>query len=182
MAKLKDDQQSIVSIKGKFGTMLDYLKDVEINKAKQMVAWFNTKCEYAYKQENNIKFHKLPQDMKRGDIVLAELGMNIHPELSDDNTDKHFILIWGQQGQNFIVIPLTKKAQPQSNKFAVNLGAITGLPESVDTYAKLDAIRSISVRRIHRIKEQASGKIILSDIKSIKRINEIIINEFIYKT
>lgn len=180
MSKLKDSQQSINSVSGKFGTIIGYLKEIETQDAIQMVDWFNTKCVYAYKEANNMKFHKLPEDMKRGDIVLAELGMNIHPELSDNNTDKHFVLIWGQQGRNFIIIPLTKHPQPISNKYSVDLGIIEGLPFKVNTYAKIDAIRSLSVRRLHRIKEQPEGKIILSNSDLLNKINMIFIKQFIH--
>ena len=46
--------------------------------------------------------------MKQGDIVIVDFGINIIQNL-DDDTNGHFALIWGQQGHNFIVIPLTKK-------------------------------------------------------------------------
>lgn len=180
MSKLKYNQDIVNSIKGKLGTSIEYLKEIESSLAVQMVDWFNVKCIYAYKKENRMGFQKLPDDMKKGDIVLAEMGINIHPELSDNGTDKHFVLIWGQQGQNFIVIPLTKHPQPESNKYAVNLGKIDGLPENIDSYAKLDAIRSMSVRRIHRIGEQPKGKITLTDINLLNKINMIFITQFIY--
>lgn len=181
MSKLKYRQDILNAIKGKFGTSLGFLQEIDAGLAIQMVDWFNVKCKYAYKEENRKKFQKLPDDMKQGDIVLAEMGINIHPELSDYETDKHFVLIWGQQGQNFIVIPLTKHPQPLSNKYAVNLGTIEGLPNHTISYAKLDAIRSISVRRIHRINEQPNGKITLTDTNLLSKINMVFISNFIYE-
>lgn len=46
----------------------------------------------------------------------------------------------------------------------MKLGQIPGLPLDRDSYAKIDMIRAISIRRIRRIKNQESGKISLKSI------------------
>ncbi len=106
--------------------------------------------ETTYEIENNLLFQRYPVNMKRGDIVLVQLGMNIFPELSDDNTGRHFGMIWAQQGQNFIVIPLTKHSQT-ANRLSAELGIIPNMPNGVITYAKIDTIRSVSIRRLYKI-------------------------------
>ena len=46
----------------------------------------------------------------------------------------------------------------------MKLGQIPGLPLDRDSYAKIDMIRAISIRRIRRIKNQEFGKISLKSI------------------
>lgn len=181
MGLLKNNISMRNSIKGKLSTILSFIDEIDENIANDLVNWFIKQAEHYDKHINKKRFHKLPDNISRGDIVLADLGMNIHPELSDSGTDKHFVLIWGQQGQNFIVIPLTKHPQPAYNNYGVNLGKIAGLPTDNDTYAKIDAIRSISIRRIHRIKEQPNGKIVISDIALLESISNIFETQFIIK-
>ncbi len=115
--------------------------------------------------------------MERGDIVLVQLGMNISPELSDDGTGKHFCMIWKQQGLNFIIIPLTKHPQ-NKNKLSVDLGIIPNMPGGIHTYAKIDAIRSVSLHRLFRIKGLHDGKIQTSkDLQD--KISDLIRKELI---
>jgi len=182
MGLLKNDNSNRNTIKGKLGSILSILDNIASDKAIQLIDWFISQSEYADKYYNNKRFHKLPDDIKRGDIVLVEFGINIHPELSDDGTNFHFGLVWGQQGQNFIILPITKRQQPESNKYAVNLGIIEGMPVRTDAYLKIDAIRSVSVRRIHRIREQEKGKIVLSDEKLLKKVSDVFYEYFVLET
>ena len=52
------------------------------------------------------------------------------------------------------------------------------MPDSVDTYAKIDAIRSVSIRRIQRIKEQKEGKITISDPDVLKKVKDVFLAYF----
>jgi uncharacterized protein YifN (PemK superfamily) len=176
--KLKFNVEMQNSLKGKLASILSELKYVESRDADKIISWYLVKSKYFKKIFNNEHGNKYPDDMKRGDIVLLDSGINISPEFSDYDTKKHFVMIWCQQGQNFIVIPLTKTPQ-NKNKLGVNLGIINGLPENTDTYAKIDAIKSISIRRINRIKEYQLGKITITDAKILNKINAKILNYFV---
>ena len=96
----------------------------------------------------NRLFQRHPDDMQRGDIVLVQFGMNIFPELSDDDTGKHFAMIWARQGLNFIVIPLTKHFY--NSRLVVDLGIIPNMPNGINTYAKIDFV-FLSISRISSV-------------------------------
>lgn len=162
---------------GRLQDILNKLDNIDSRKAEKLVDWFVEKSEYYNKLENNLLFQRCPNNMERGDIVLVQLGMNIFPELSDDDTGKHFCMIWAQQGQNFIVIPLTKHNQ-NVNRLSADLGIIPNMPNGVNTYAKLDAIRYVSIRRLYRIQGVADGKITTSkDLQD--KISNVILKEFV---
>lgn len=168
--QLKDDNDMLNSVKGKLSSVLSEIKDVESLKANSFIDWILKKSIYYKQHYFREKFHNLPYQMKRGDIVWVDFGINVGDEFGDDGTDGHFAMIWAQQGFMFIVIPLSK--QERVDKYTVNLGIIEGLPYSQNSYAKLDNIKSIHIRRIKRINGQDNGKIlyenqsILNDIKS----------------
>lgn len=111
--------------------------------------------------------------------MLVDFGINVGHEFSDMFRDKHFALVWAQQGQVFIVIPLTKQPQKTDNKFVVNLGNIPGLPGERDSFARLDSIRSVSIRRITRMKERPEGKITLMDSDVLQKIQIAIRENFL---
>ena len=175
--KLKDDANRRGNVLSKLQNILNNLDNIDAGKANRLVEWFVEKTSYYNKIENNLLFQRYPNEMQRGDIVLVQLGMNIFPELSDDDTGKHFCMIWAQQGQNFIIIPLTKHQQ-NSNKLSADLGVIPNMPNGVNTYAKIDAIRSVSIRRLYRIQGLTDGKIVTS--KELQdKISNVILKEFI---
>lgn len=174
---LKNNTNKRNIVLGKLQDILNNLDNIDARKAEKLVDWFVEKSSYYNKIENNLLFQRYPNNMKRGDIVLVQLGMNIFPELSDDDTGKHFCMIWAQQGQNFIVIPLTKHQQ-NANKLSADLGVIPDMPNGVNTYAKIDAIRSVSIRRLHKIQGLTDGKIVTS--KELQdKISNVILKEFV---
>jgi uncharacterized protein YifN (PemK superfamily) len=179
MGILKQDIEIRNSIKGKLASIVSELDEVESLDALKMIDWYLDKSKYYKKALNKERFQRLPDNMNKGDIVLVDYGININPEFGDNNTIYHFGLIWAQQGHNFIIIPLTKKEQPKSNKLGVNLGKIKGLPKNDDTYAKIDAIKSVSIRRIKRLKEQSSGKITITDKDVLKKISDVFLQYFV---
>lgn len=188
--KLRDDADKHGKVKGKLDTVFGDLLDVDADKALQLCDWHMQKTQLFMKHINGLKYHRLPNDMKRGDIVLVKLGVNIGAELSDtnENSEGHFGLIWAQQGQQFTIIPLTKKIQPKDNIFGVNLGVIKGLPKKtnsdgteveIETYAKIDGIRSVHLRRLHRINGVVDGKVQITDPSILKKISDVFKNNFI---
>jgi mRNA-degrading endonuclease toxin of MazEF toxin-antitoxin module len=181
MALLKDDETKRKSAKGYLNSVLSMLDDIESSDALEFSKWCFDKSELLKKNYRREKFQRLPNNMVQGDIVLVRFGINIGSEMSDtkENSKGHFAMIWCQQGQNFIVIPLTKTVQPKDNKLGVNLGIIKGLPIVTDSYAKLDGVRSVHLRRIYRIEGVKDGKIVYQNIDKIKEINEIVKNHFL---
>lgn len=166
---VKCDINVQTKIKGNLNSAFGELINTDADMAYNLSEWILLESQTMKKHMNGERFQKLPDSMKKGDIVLVKFGINVGAELSDvgEDSDGHFGLIWGQQGQQFIVIPLTKTPQPKDNKYGVNIGVISGLPkrrlsdgtfEDIETYAKIDAIRSVHLRRIFRIKGIEHGK------------------------
>lgn len=183
MGTLKNNISLRNRLKGNLSTLLDNLDDIEDNKAERFVKWCQEKSSYYRDGILKNRYNPLPNSMKRGDIVMCELGINVPPEFGNDGTGNHFVIIWGQQGHNMIVIPTTKQKPPTSNIYTIELGVIDGLPPVV-TYAKLDAIREVSLRRISRVFGATDGKIYNDAV--VEKINEsfkdlFIINDLLKK-
>lgn len=175
MSFLKYDTLRRQKLKGDLATVLGILDDIDSADAELFIKWMGRKAQLYSDAVSYKPYHNLPSDLKRGDIVLCDLGINIPPEFSDKNTGRHFVVFWAQQGHNAIVIPITKRVSDQ-NKYTILLGAIEGLPEK-DNYIKLDAIRSVSLRRISRVAGFRNGKI--SGEHIIPVIKEAIIKYFV---
>lgn len=178
MGTLKDNIALRNRLKGNLSTLLDNLDNLEESKSERFIKWCQEKSTYYRDGILKNKYNPLPNAMKRGDIVMCELGINIPPEFGNDGTGKHFVIIWGQQGHNMIIIPTTKQKPPVSNIYTIELGLIDGMPP-VTTYAKLDAIREVSLRRISKVFGQPDGKIY--DETIIRKINNGFKNLFIIK-
>ena len=120
-----------------------------------------------------------PDNLSRGDIVWCEFGINVGAELSDYKTKGHYAVVWTIDLGNVIVIPLTSQ-KPNSNELTFDIGVIKGLNEKDDvhSYLKVDAIRSVSKRRIGRIIGKENGKIILDNSK-VNLIKKIIYDTFL---
>ncbi|MGB8954600.1 MAG: hypothetical protein WCC10_04455 [Tumebacillaceae bacterium] len=187
MALLKDEATKREAVKGMLMTALGSLDHVSVSEAEAFADWTQRKAEMFKKDKAEESYGRLPKDMAIGDIVNVQFGINVGEELSDLKTDGHFGLIWGQQGRNMIIIPLTKKAQPANNKYAVNLGVIAGLPlltdasgaaRAVDSWTKIDMMRPVSLRRIRRIKGAPGGKVTISNQNVLNKIRQVFLNEY----
>lgn len=176
--QLKDNPKECGKIKGKLDTVFSNLLDLEINKATLFAEWCQQKSSIYNKSLLKKAYPKLPNKIERGDIVMCELGINIPPEFGNDGTGRHFVIVWAQQGHNFIVIPITKQAPPKSNVHTIPLGAIPGMPQP-NNFAKLDAIRTVSIRRLGRVLGNRDGKI--SDTNVKEKINHAILELFVDK-
>lgn len=147
------------------------LSGIEPNLAMQYLLWLDKKTLYFKDSVLKNGYGLQPDDLKRGDIVWVEFGINVGNELSDVFTKGHYALVWKISLGNIVVIPITSR-NPYNSPVYLNLGVIQGLGEvKVNSYLKLDAIRSISKRRIARIANTEKGKIELSKetIRLIKR-------------
>ncbi|MDP4086121.1 MAG: type II toxin-antitoxin system PemK/MazF family toxin [Bacillota bacterium] len=180
MVLLKDDSNALSTIKGKLASIVSELNEVDSSKAVELCDWYLEKAKYFNKHYKKERFQKLPQDIKRGDIVWVHMGINIGDEFSDHSTKGHFGLVWGQQGFMFHIIPLSKQGGPKSNTYIVDLGKIPGLPDN-NTFAKLDNIRAVSIRRIKRIAGQPGGKIDLNTVDPtlVTKINDTVKDKFV---
>lgn len=183
--KLKDDIQIKNSAKGKLSSILSELNELDSKESLEFIGWCLEKAKYFNKHKNKSRFQKLPNKMEQGDIVWINFGINIGDEFSDIGTDGHFGIYWAQNGFQIIVIPVSaEERKPDQNDFAVNLGKINGLPRDKESYAKIDMIKSISIRRIKRIKGQENGKISLRNNypELMKKISEKISEKLIIKS
>lgn len=148
------------------------LANIEPNLAMQYLMWLDKQTIYFKDSVLKSGYGSQPDNLKRGDIIWVEFGINIGTELSDIFTKGHYALVWQVDLGNVVVIPLTSR-NSYNSPLCLNLGIIDGLSEDnkTNSYLKLDAIRSVSKRRIARIPSKASGKIELTKekIRLIKR-------------
>ena len=138
------------------------LSGIDPNLAMQYLMWLDKQT--AYFKDGVLKngYGSQPDNLQRGDIVWVEFGINIGTELSDIFTKGHYALVWQIDLGNIVVIPLTSR-NSYNSPLCLNLGIIKGLNDAnpTNSYLKLDAIRSISKRRISRITNSETGKVSL---------------------
>ena len=145
--------------------------NIDSEVAIEFVEWFDKKATYLKQYEQKSSYLPQPDDLKKGDIVWVEFGINVGTELSDRNKKGHYAVVWAIDLGNIIVIPLSSKPIVNS-RLCLDLGIIDELNlenEKAHSYLKVDAIRSICKRRISRMSKQKNGKISLSS----EKINEI---------
>lgn len=169
MPLLRDDFLTRERLKGSLATTLSNLDHLEAKDAQAFICWTMQKSKMYADSLLQKKYPTLPDNIQRGDIVLCSFGINIFPEFSDKETGKHFGVVWAQQGHNFLIIPITQQAPHQANPYCIPLGPIPFLTAPCN-YAKIDAIRSVSLRRVSRISGAASGKIVFPFAR--EKINE----------
>lgn len=178
MSLLKDNINKRNELKGKLDTVFSNMLELTVDKAELFVNWCMDKSSLYNKALLKKPYSKLPNNVQRGDIVMCELGINVPPEFGNDGTGRHFVIVWSQQGHNFIIIPITKQEPPKENIHTIKLGKISGMPAECN-YAKLDAIRTVSIRRLGRVIGQKDGKITSETVRA--KINEAILNLFVDK-
>lgn len=148
------------------------LVNIEPNLAMQYLMWLDKQTIYFKDSVLKNGYGLQPDDLKRGDIIWVEFGINIGTELSDIFTKGHYAIVWQVDLGNIVVLPLTSR-NSYNSPLCLNLGIIEGLNDEMPTnsYLKLDAIRSISKRRIARLPNKPKGKIELDSerLRLIKR-------------
>lgn len=150
---------------------------IDSNLAMQYLLWLDKKTIYFKDSVLRNGYGPQPDNLKRGDIVWVEFGVNIGNELSDIFTKGHYALVWQIDLGNAIVIPLTS-SNSYNSPLCLNLGIIKEFGNNTISYLKLDAIRSVSKRRINRIPGLKQGKIEL-DKRIVDRIKKHIYTYFI---
>lgn len=111
------------------------------------------------KQIKYVKPKGYPLDVKRGDIVLVQFGINLGDEISDlqkDQTMKkdhgHYSVVLAQKGFMFLVVPLS--SQRQKNSVNPDLEMCIrglGIGDSEESHVVFNQIQSVHIRRIKNI-------------------------------
>ena len=161
-----------------FASIENNLTSLDEELALEYLSWLDKKTLYLKKTYLKEGYKAQPDNLTRGDIVWCEFGINVGAELSDYKTKGHYALVWMIDLGNAVVIPLTSQ-KPNGNELSFDIGIIEGLNDKENhSYLKLDAIRSVSKRRIGRINNKDGGKVSLNKNK-IEEIKSIIYKTFI---
>lgn len=150
------------------------LKGIDKKVVNEYLDWLDTKTTFFADSLHKKSYRPQPDNIVPGDIIWVEFGINIGAELSDYNTKGHYAVVILVSLGNLVVIPLTSKENSDS-LFCFDLGYIPDLSKDKEyhSYLKLDAIRSISKRRVGRMLNKENGKVHLSN-QMIKRIQKAI--------
>jgi mRNA-degrading endonuclease toxin of MazEF toxin-antitoxin module len=151
------------------------LNNIDSEVAEEYIEWIDKKTTYLKQSLDRSGYGPQPDDLKRGDIVWVEFGINVGTELSDHQTKGHYAIVWAVDLGNVIVIPLSSRPAPGSC-LTYDVGVIEGLVEegvNYKSYLKLDAIRSVSKRRIGRMPGKCGGKVTI-DQKLLNTVQDII--------
>ena len=151
------------------------LNNIDSEVAEEYIEWIDKKTTYLKQSLDRSGYGPQPDDLKRGDIVWVEFGINVGTELSDHQTKGHYAIVWAVDLGNVIVIPLSSRPAPGSC-LTYDVGVIEGLVEegvNYKSYLKLDAIRSVSKRRIGRMTGKCGGKVTI-DQKLLNTVQDII--------
>lgn len=145
----------------------------------QYLLWLEKKTIYFRQSILKVSYSSQPDDIKRGDVVWVEFGVNVGNELSDIFTKGHYAVVWAVDLGNVVVIPLTSR-NSYNSMLCLDLGIIQGLNEegTSKSFLKLDAIRSISKRRIGRMTSKPKGKLSLNE-EQLNMIKNHIYNYFV---
>lgn len=178
--KFKRDNNALKKYQKVTKSIEKKLLNIDSEIAMEFVEWFDKKAFYLKQSLQKSSYLPQPDDLKKGDIVWVEFGINVGTELSDRNKKGHYAVVWAIDLGNIIVIPLSSKPI-LSSKLCLDLGVIDEL--NIDhqlshSYLKVDAIRSICKRRISRMNKQLNGKISLSEEK-IKEISNFLKENFL---
>ena len=82
------------------------LLNIEPNLAMQYLLWLDKKTMYFKDSVLKNGYGLQPDDLKRGDIVWVDFGINVGTELSDYATKGHYAIVWAVDLGNVIVVPL----------------------------------------------------------------------------
>ncbi len=162
-----------------FKSIENKLEGIDQEIASEYLNWLDKKTFYLKKTIEKDGYGTQPDNLVRGDVIWVEFGINVGTELSDYKTKGHYGVVWNVDLGNVIIIPLSSR-ETSGSEMIYDLGVIEGLndKENNHSYLKLDAIRSISKRRIGRMNNKESGKIHLDEEK-IKLIKKAIYESFI---
>lgn len=178
--KFKNDTGALNQYHKIIGNIEKKLANVDSEVAEEFFQWFDKKATYLKQTTFKAGYCPQPDDLKKGDIVWVEFGINVGTELSDHNKKGHYAVVWAIDLGNIVVIPLSSKPMSGS-KLVLDLGIIDELNlenKLAHSYLKVDAIRSICKRRINRMSKQRNGKVSLDEDR-IQLIRNFLAENFI---
>ena len=127
------------------------LKNTNQELAEEYLSWLDRKTDFFLESLEKQGYQTQPDDLNIGDVVWVEFGINVGTELSDYNTKGHYAVVIGLDLGNVIVIPLSSR-DGSNSALTFDIGVIDGLNyKNQHSYLKVDAIRSVSKRRIGRM-------------------------------
>ena len=139
-----------------FASISSELSTIDEEIASEYLSWIDKKTKYFKSSFDKVGYKSQPDNISRGDIVWGEFGINIGTELSDYKTKGHYAVVWAIDLGNVVVIPLSSQ-DTKNSELTFDLGVIEGLNDN-HSFLKLDAIRSVSKRRIGRINNKEIGR------------------------
>ncbi len=129
--------------------------------AEEYIGWLDRKTDFFVESLEKQGYQTQPDDLTIGDVVWVEFGINVGTELSDYKTKGHYAVVVALDLGNVVVIPLSSREGTHS-ALTFDIGVINGLNrENQHSFLKVDAIRSISKRRIGRMQGKSGGKLSL---------------------
>ena len=162
-----------------FKSIESKLHSIDYEMANEYLLWLDKKTDYLKKTYDKEGYLNGIEHLEQGDVVWVEFGINVGTELSDYKTKGHYGVVWNVDLGNVIIIPLSSR-ETSGSELTFDLGIIDELndKEQNHSYLKLDAIRSVSKRRIGRMNNKENGKIHLDD-ERISLIKEAIYKSFV---
>ena len=138
--KFKDNSDSRKKVVNSLYSIEKKLANIDYEIAEEYLDWIDRKATFFRQSFERSGYGPQPDDLKRGDIVWVEFGINVGTELSDYATKGHYAIVWAVDLGNVIVIPLSSRPAPGS-MLTFDLGVIEGLVQAgVDyrSYLKLE--------------------------------------------
>lgn len=158
----KSSKRNKKILENTFDSIEKRLSKLDFELAKEYLNWLERKTAYLESSANKKSYLNQPKNLKPGDIVWVEFGINVGTELSDFKTKGHYALVINVSLGNVVVIPLSKNESV--NSLYIDLGVIEELNDQDSkkhSILKVDAIRSVSKRRIGKINGVKEGKVTL---------------------
>ena len=158
----KSSKRNKKILENTFDSIEKRLSKLDFELAKEYLNWLERKTVYLESSVNKKSYLNQPKNLNPGDIVWVEFGINVGTELSDYKTKGHYALVINVSLGNVVVIPLSKSESV--NSLYIDLGIIDELSDGDKKFhsiLKVDAIRSVSKRRIGKIKGVKEGKVTL---------------------
>ena len=112
--KFKDYNESRKKIVSSFYSIEKKLANIDYVVAEEYLDWIDRKTTFFRQSFEKSGYGPQPDDLKRGDIIWVEFGINIGTELSDIFTKGHYALAWQVDLGNVVVIPLTSRGRRAS--------------------------------------------------------------------
>lgn len=126
-----------------------------------------------HKQMNSVKPADFPQNIQKGDIVHVNFGQGYSGEISDG----HYGVVIKRKGDNYLIAPITKTAQPDraNTKVLQNLGLPAKNGTVQTCYINFGQVKFVDYRRLEKVKGATKTFNISAELPDIlSKFNNII--------